>query len=223
MPMENARSALDRALAVAETAAGLIGQRQAAIGAAERELRLAANWHLHRAAQPGSIDNAVYAQGSAEQCLDGLDLDPIALLGLKAAGAIAYGWLVEAAAGDPGGSFVDHARAVFADHDRYVWCAEFGAYHRFKWKSEVYLKEVTERETKPIMRDPNAPWRRRSVTVKQRYLIEMMVECLAALDPACERPAPANRGEAHAWLKERSANPIFWHPPLSPAPFVRKK
>lgn len=203
-----------RAQAIASRAASALQHRTAMVGEASRELQQAATWHLHRAAVPGSRDNQVYAHGSAEQALGALDLCPIAMLGLKAAGSLAYPWLIEASESLPHGSLLDHARLVLEHPDRRRFLVELGSWHRFQWKRSVYQREVQDWNEKPIARDPLARWRRRSVTPKQAYLATLISECLAARDPELSEPCLTNRGQAHDWLREKGGHPMFWNPPI---------
>lgn len=202
-----------RAQAIASRAATALQHRTAIVGEASRELQLAATWHLRRAAVPGSRDNQVYAHGSAEQALGALDLCPIAMLGLKAAGALAYPWLIEASQNLPHGSFPDHARLVLENPDRRCFLVELGSWHRFQWKRSVYESEVQDWNAKLIASDPLAKWRRRSVTPKQAYLATLISECLTARDPEQSAPCLTTRGQAHDWLREKGGHPMFWHPP----------
>lgn len=208
---------LAQAESLARRAATKFAYRVALTGEAEREHRHAATWHLRRAAVPGSRDNLVHAMGSGEECLGGLDIDPVAMLGFKASGAIGYRWLIEAAQLQPDGTFVDHVRIALCQEARHDWCAELGAYHRFQWKREVYAREVTAWRSRPEARDPASPWRRRNGTVKQRYLLFLIVNCLAAAGRAVSPPpAAAKRGELHDWLDLHGGQPLFWRPPPPP-------
>lgn len=212
------RSALlARARAIAERAARAAEHRAAMVGEATRELQLATTWHLRRAAVAGSVDNLVYGHGSAEQALGALDLCPIATLGFKAAGALTYPWLIEAAAVLPQGSYPDHLRLALCDLERRRFCIALGSWHRFQWKLSVYRREVEEWHQKPIAQDPLSKWRRRQITAKQRYLVDLITECLSAMDPAFPAPELGNRGEAHDWLRAHGGNPLFWHPPVRPS------
>ena len=222
MPTD-AAALLATAKAAAKRAAAHYAHHVAHVGETEREHRLAATWHLRRASDEGSVDNRIYANGSNEQCLGGLLLNSIALLGLKAAGAIAYPWLIAASADDPTGTYIDHATAVFRNRERYHWCVELGAYHRFQWKRSVYQSEVHDWQTSPAAQNPDAPWRRRRPRAPQRYLLFLIVDCLAAADRWADPPnAAANRGTVHDWLHEHGGNPMFWHPPAVPAAWIEK-
>lgn len=208
-----------RAEAASRRAAERFAYRIAAVGEAKREHRLAATWHLRRAAMHGSRDNLIYAFGAGEECLGAFDVDPIALLGFKAAGAITYGWLIDAADQLPAGSYIDHVRIALGDAERLLWCIELGAYHRFRWKHEVYQREVIVWKGRPEACDPTSPWRRRGSTVKQRYLLFLIVNCLRAAGYLVEPPpADARRGELHDWLDRHGGHPLFWNPPEPPPP-----
>ena len=218
MEGENQYAALlARAMEIVASAEGNVSTRRTVVGDAKQELQLAATWHLRRASVPLSIDNLTYAHGSNERALGGLDICPIALLGFKAAGAIAYPWLVDAAALLPSGNYVDHVRVALDHRQRWAYCVELGAYHRFQFKSEVYRNAVFDWQARPAANDPTAPWRRRSITAKQRYLIEIVVDCLAAISPSFQQPHLANRGAAHDWLRDVGGRPMFWHRPVPPA------
>lgn len=205
-----------RAIAVAEAATALTGRRRAEVGEARRELHLASTWHLRRAGVPESADNRVYRHGSNEQALGALDLCPIATLGFKAAGVTAYPWLIEAAQANPAGTYLDHLRAALVDPDCFAYCTALGAYHRFQWKWSVYQQVVADWRAKPIARDLHAAWRRRPTTAKQRYLIEIVSECLTAVEPGFTVPALDRRGEAHDWLYQAGGRPVFWRAPALP-------
>jgi len=214
-------SLVARAEALLRDARVDVANRTAAVGDARREAHLAATWHLRRAAVPGSIDNRIYAHGSAEQALGGLNICPIAALGFKAAGALLYGQLMSAAERIPEGSLIDHMREVLRDEQVHQYCVELGSYHRFQWKRTVYEHRVAQWSLKPIASDPLAKWRRRTPTWDQRDLFRVIAECLAAQDPSFCLPALKLRGETHDWLKASGGNPMFWYPPKFPA-FVRR-
>lgn len=169
---------------------------------------------------PLSADNLTYAHGSNERALGGLDICPIAALGFKASGAVAYPWLIEAAARLPTGSYIDHIRIALDHPQRRAYCVELGAYHRFQFKSEVYRNAVTEWQATPAASDPAARWRRRSVTAKQQYLIAVVAECLSAAEPDFQLPHLGNRGAAHDWLRNVGGRPMFWHRPVTPLNFL---
>ena len=214
--LQNLDALLMRARAAASKATTALALRTAAVGEAFRELHLAQTWHLRRSGEPCSIDNRIFEFGSAEQALGGMDLCPIAMLGLKAAGALSYPWLIEATRDQPDGSFADHARTALRDPKRLRFCVALGAYHRFQWKCAVYQKAVLDWHSKPIARDLHAAWRRRHVTAKQRYLIGVICDCMLAMDRAFEVPTLKNCGEAHDWLRDMGGNPVFWSPPTVP-------
>ena len=205
-----------RAEEIAALAAARVTGRRAAVGEARHELQVAATWHLRRASTIGSIDNRTHAHGSAEYALGGLDICPIASLGIKAAGALAYPWLIAAAKSAPSGSFIDHVRIALERPEVQAFCVELGAYHRFQHKQAVYQKAVSEWQTLPAAQDLTAAWRRRQPTAKQRYLVQMVSECLAAIDPAFVLPNLSNRGAVHDWLRDAGGRPMFWHPPTLP-------
>ena len=206
-----------RAEALAQRAANRLAYHVAAVGEAEREHRLAATWHLRRAAVLGSRDNLIHAFGSGEECLGAADIDPIALLGFKAAGVIAYPWLIEVAEQLPGGTYIDHVRIILGNEARREWCVKLGAYHRFQWKLGVYQREVTAWSRQPQATDPTSSWRRRASTVKQRYLLFLIVNCLEAVgQPVAPPSADAKRGDVHDWLARNGGHPLFWNPPSPP-------
>lgn len=208
---------LTHAVEVAAAADRYANAKRALVGDAKRELQLAATWHLRRASVPASVDNLTFAHGSNEHALGGLDICPIALLGLKAAGAVAYQWLVEAAMLHPAGSYIDHARIALQLPERRAYCVELGAYHRFQHKLEVYHRAVTDWQASPSANDPAARWRRRAVTAKQRYLMNVVGECLSAAEAGAQPPVAANRGTAHDWLHDAGGHPMFWHRPSPPS------
>ncbi|MBB5279128.1 hypothetical protein [Pacificimonas flava] len=207
---------LERAQRLSTRALAIKGKRQAMVGDAHRELHLAESWHLRRSAVQGSVDNRVYAHGSAEQALGALDLCPIAALGFKSAGALTYPWLLDAAAEMPGGTYCDHMRIALENAEIRRFCTALGCWHRFQWKRSVYQRELLTWSRKAIAQDPNARWRRRSVTLRQRYLVDLIIECLTALHPDFRAPPLEKRGDAHDFIRDFGGNPVFWHQPSRP-------
>ncbi|ASY43482.1 hypothetical protein CJD35_02685 [Sphingobium xenophagum] len=216
MTEDDLKQLAERASYIAGIADTCVTDRQAAVGEAKRELHIAATWHLRRASTVGSIDNQIFAHGSAEQALGGLDLCPIAALGLKAAGSLAYPWLLDAAEANPIGTYVEHARTALARPGVRAFCVELGSYHRFQHKAAVYHEAVQKWQASSKADDPAAAWRRRPITAKQNYLITMISECLAVADRWFVPPFIQNRGEAHDWLRKAGGRPMFWRPPSKP-------
>lgn len=164
----------------------------------------------HRRAAFNQRDKACYRLGGAFEPTGGLDLDPVALSGLLSLDLTAVVLLAQHAIEQPNLSFVELIGRLFRSPSGRV-VRDHGAWERWNWLRNLYVKETETFFASRKGRDPKARWRKEKPSVDQRYLVEEI-----CLDLQLEHRSFANRGEAHDWIKKQGGNPRFTREPARP-------
>ncbi|WP_343342880.1 hypothetical protein WJT74_06350 [Sphingomicrobium sp. XHP0239] len=175
------------------------------------ELRRLANVAPHRRGGPHSMDANKYRLGSALVLMGLEDLDVRFLTGLLARPRLMVKWMGEALLQHPDARIVSLLQTIQNSDVRSDYCRRTGAAIAWRWRKRLYDAAVRSfLESGRCGEDE--PWRKRTVTVDQDYLIDEICELLDL-----PRRVFCNRGEAFDWIRAIGGNPNYWTAPDFPS------
>ena len=197
-------------------------QAVARVGSLIRHDAVAAAYHVRRTEKIGTRDNRVMWFGFPAELKQAIDICDVAYCGSHHAGAVMLVWEVEAAIElrrrDPEASLdkFDLLREILNDQHKRSYLTALGAYVRWIHLSSKYWADCREFEESAMGTAPDAQWRRRPPTTKQRYLISRIMPLVASTNSNFVEPMLDTRGAAHDFIRDAGGNPRFAAPPPVP-------
>lgn len=152
----------------------------------------------------------LFAHGSNAEVGGYYDLDEYAVRGLEAHGDLYAYWMAEAALRTRAANRAELLRCIFSDAERLDFCVQEGLAVSWYFASEARAEETA------AFLDRDAPdlakkWRKKPVTARQRYDIQLIEARLKA-----SAPSNLRRGSAHDWIALNGGHPDFWEAPKRP-------